>query len=485
MKLSPKVLWTWIPISVAVFLAACWLSTGWQTSQSQTRTAVLTSSDTGTPKEVTARGWVERNHVSYGERVPFWITFVNASDHEIQSLRLLSFHTPGFKPVRGVKPAPSCWTSTKPILPSCIEGAPTLPASLKSGASVTLWAELEATSPPGRYGLSAVFDWKNPAGEIVRKALLLGPIEVTYPLADSIFPITQKAYAAGKDFGLPLAVAVLTFFLGVLEQKRTDDREAAETKRTQDLADAETRHKAEQAAAEQVRREQQKLDDEHRAQVQQTWSQLLQKHLRDSQLYYLPMSGKLTYLQSRMKQQSPDVRECFYWLMAFMRRVKHTSDGIGGVFWKSRQAEEVFASSWATLRDATDRLGKEQRSRALDQMKANESLAEFEARLISEKDLFEPLEKTFEKWLKNPDDSFASYLNLVSIIQLVLEFETNRPFQHWYDEPLKFPGEELGKALDKLQDIRDFADTWEVRKNLELYLAANEPTQKTLEEPLK
>lgn len=493
MKVSPKALWTWIPISVVVFLVACWVSTGWQPSQSRTRTAVLTSTDTGAPKDVTARGWVESNRVSYGEKIPFWITFVNASDHEIQDLKLLSFQAPGFKP------APPCWTSSKPLLPSCVEGASSLPTSLKSGDSVTLSAKLEATSSPGRYGLSAVFSWKNPGGERARKALLLGPVEVTYPLADSLFPITQKAYAAGKDFGLPFAVAVLTFVLGVLEQKRKDDREEAEEKRKEDLEEAERRHKEEQEAAEKKRREEQerteeirraqeKLADEHRAQIQQTWSQLLQKHIQDSQIYYMPMVGKLTYLLSRTRQSQPDVRECFYWLMAFMRRVKHTSDKIGGVHWKSQRAEKVFSASWGALRDALERrLGKAERAKALDRMRPNESLAEFETRLAAEaeKSLFEPLEKKFEEWLKDPDDPFSRYLCLAQILQLVLGYEANRPLQYWYDEPLEFPGEGLRTALGQLQGIRNFAEPWEVKKKLEIYLAANEPPQEALERNVK
>jgi len=475
MKVSPKTLWTWIPISVIVFLVACWVSTGWQPSQSRTRTAVLTSTDTGAPKDVTARGWVESNRVSYGEKIPFWITFVNASDHEIQNLKLLSFQAPGFKP------APPCWTSSKPLLPSCVDGASSLPTSLKSGDSVTLSAKLEATSSPGRYGLSAVFSWKNPGGERARKALLLGPVEVTYPLADSLFPITQKAYAAGKDFGLPLAVAVLTFVLGVLEQKRKDDRIEAEEQRKRDLEQAEKRHKEEQEKAERDRREHQKLDEEHRAQVQQTWSQLLQKHLRDAQLYYLPISGKLIYLRSRVLQQPPDVRECFYWLMAFMRRVRFTSDGIGGVHLKSRRAEDVFVSSWATLRDATDRLGKAERSEALDRMKPNESFSKFEKRFASGDALFAGLAKEFEAWLKDPNDPFERYLCLASIMLEVLEFETNRPFEYWYDKPVEFPREKLRDALKNLKNVPNFVDKWKVRESLELYLSGEKGTER---EPL-
>jgi hypothetical protein len=488
MKISPRTLWTWIVISFVVFLAACWLSTGWQPPQSRTRTAVLTASDIGDSKEVTARGWVESNHVSYGERIPFWITIVNASDHEIQDLRLLSLHTPGFKPARssapGAKPASSCWTSTNPPMPSCIEGAPSLPATLKSGGAVTLWAELEATSPAGRYGLSAVFGWKNPGGERARKALLLGPVEVTYPLADSLFPITEKAYGAGKDFGLPFAVAVLTFLLGVREQKNKKDEELAEQKRKrdealaeqrrkEDLDFAEKRHKEEQELAEQKLRERQKLDDERRAQIQQTWSLLLQKHLKDSQLHYLPISSKLTYLRSRALRQPPELRECFYWLMAFMRRIKYTADGIGGIHLKSRLAEETFTSAWATFRDVVEELlGKTKRSRALNLMRTNESMAEFEERFAAGSDpLFTDLEQEFARWLSDTNEPFKNYLCLIWLMQLVLEFETNRPFRYWYDKSLEFPKKDLEDALEELRKLPAvLLSRYQVKENLEGYL---------------
>ena len=63
--------------------------------------------------------------------------------------------------------------------------------------------------------------------------------------------------------------------------------------------------------------------------------------------------------------------------------------------------------------------------------------------------------------------------------------EANRPLQYWYDEPLEFPGEGLRTALGQLQGIRNFAEPWEVKKKLEIYLAANEPPQEALERNVK
>src|SRR3954447_21215747 len=144
MKVSRKVLYTWIPISLLVFLiAAFWLSIRWQPPQGQTRTAVLSSTGSGAPKDLIARGWIQSNRVNPGDKVHFWITFMNASDHDIQDLHLLYLHTPGFEP------APPCWTSSKHPLPSCFEGTSSFPASLKSGASVTLLSDLKATSLAG------------------------------------------------------------------------------------------------------------------------------------------------------------------------------------------------------------------------------------------------------------------------------------------------------------------------------------------------
>jgi hypothetical protein len=444
-----NVRWIWIAISVLVFLVACWISTGWELPQpqGQTRTAVLSSTDGEDAKDLIARGWIQSNRVSPGDKVHFWITFVNASGHDVQGLQLLFLQTPGFKPV-----AP-CWTSSKPQLPSCFEGTSSLPGFLKSGASVTLWADLQASSSPGRYGLSAVFSWKNPEGARARKALLLGPVDITYPLADSVFPILQKVYLAGKDFGLPLALAVLTFLFGAKEQKRKDERELAEQRRKEDLDFVERRHKEEQEAAEQKRREAQKQDDERRAQIQQTWSQLLQKHLNDAQRHYLPMAAKLMYLLSRIQRQPPETRECFYWLMAFMRRMKFTADNIGGVHLKSRLAEEIFVSAWVALRDAVEnRLGKVERVQALDSMKYNESLADFETRFTGNS-LFSALENKFGDWLSDQNDPFACQVCLIMVMLHVLEYEANRPFEYWYQEPPEFPKKDLRTAAQALKNL--------------------------------
>jgi hypothetical protein len=447
----------WAAVSVATFLVACWLSWYSAPPPSPIRGAVLSSSDPGGTKEVTARGWIQSNHVRTDGRVHFWISLANQSDHEVESPQLLYFLTPGFEP------SGRCWSPPPRPRLVCFDGAAGMPARLKRGASITLYGDLGSTGETGRYNLSAVFGWQEPAATRARKSLLLGPVEVVSPLTDGLFPVLQRVYAFGKDFGLPAALAVLTFLLGMYEQRRRDDQANAET----------------------VRANQQKEVDERRAQVQQTWTQLLEKHLKDAQTYYLPICSKLDLLKQAAANPSRS-RESFYRLMELMRKQKQTAEGIGGVHLKSRLAEDIFVAAYAALRDAAQGwLGKIERARALDLMKQDESMAEFDRRLQepagghqlppgqtartappSDEMLFPCLESRFRDWQEDAAAPFANYLPLVEIMLQVLEFEANVPFRYWYGKPLDFPDTALSTARKSLQLL----NLPELARDLDRYL---------------
>jgi hypothetical protein len=451
----------WAAVSAVVFLVTCWLSWYSAPPPSPIRSAVLSSSDPGGTKEVTAHGWIQSNHVRTDGQVHFWINLANQSDHEVESPQLLYFLAPGFEP-RG-----RCWTPPPRPRLVCFEGAAGMPARLKRSASITLYGDLRPTGETGRYNLSAVFGWQELAGNRARKSLLLGPVEVVSPLTDGLFPVLQRVYAFGKDFGLPAALAVLTFLLGVHEQRRRDDQENAET----------------------LRARQQKEVDERRAQVQQTWTQLLEKHLKDAQTYYLPICSKLNLLKLAAPDLS-DSRECFFRLMELMHKQKQIAEGIGGVHLKSRLAEEIFVAAYSMLRGAAQHwLGKVERARALDLMKQDESMAQFERRLQepagghqlppgsttrdaapSDEMLFPYLESRFRDWQRDEAAPFANYLPLVEIMLQVLEFEANVPFRYWYGKPLDFPYTALDTARTSLRPLK----LPELERDLEKYLAERE-----------
>ena len=113
-------------------------------------------------------------------------------------------------------------------------------------------------------------------------------------------------------------------------------------------------------------------------------------------------------------------------------------------------------------------------------------LTEFGSMLVSgdHGPIMKPVLKPLLEWILRHDRkrSFDLYMALLTIMQVVLSFEWDRPFfQYWYANRPKFAEESLEKALDELPS--DGTGEWadfrnlvrEYRDEVARYLASEQP----------
>ena len=275
----------------------------------------------------------------------------------------------------------------------------------------------------------------------------------------------------------PLALAFLAFWLKKQEDARADQRKRDDEKRAQERKDdedsrAQRRREEEEARAkrrreeEEARSEQRRLEEEARieqrkaaaekaAQTQQTWNLMLLKSHQNAERYYMPLASAADRI-ARSKKEADEASDearrqekieiCFFSYLLFLSRMKQMSRMIGGFYFKDRQGEIIAVRLWTAILEWTDdtftRLLREQCTALVH---PRSSFADFGS--VAHDPLINNMRARFSA-------AFASLSPVATLFQafsVVVEYEMNRPYEHWYPKPEQFKREVAVGLIEALR----------------------------------
>lgn len=404
-----------------------------------------------------------------GFEVRLWVLFRNDSAAAASDLRYLKLDTPGFRWV-------ACMAGGGPDCRPRGRGRPPLerlPPVLRPGESRAVFGRLE---PTGRasHGVSGVFGWRDLAGEheaalIVAEAPADRGWQRSLAFAGRLVLFLRDLV---KDLGLPVALALLAWFL----KQRDDRREKKEQE-----------EKQRQEGKAQKERDEREQSERRQAQLRETWNLLLPKSHANAENHYMPVVSRIQELEysiGRVRPSPPggaagpapaaappppapatDAERRLVWaVLRLFAQMRHLVLSIGGFYFHTRDGERVAARCWNRLyRGMETRLGRRELDAALDRTDWNESLDSFLRRWYEIGGL-DPLLETVRGWTGEP--VLDSDLALLELLSCAIEYEMNRTYELWYVDPEVWNDERFCAARAKLE--RAEADTPDRRELLDL-----------------
>jgi hypothetical protein len=283
-------------------------------------------------------------------------------------------------------------------------------ADVPPGGAVTFMADmLPAGDAAGKVSLTGVLGWES-EGRQQSAFVTAGPVE----LVDR-WGTLRWVYELSKDLALPLVLLFMGWYFRVSELRR--------------------------------------------AQVQQTWSQMLQKSHENAEKYYMPLSSALLRIRvdSDPAHATPEPQLLGDVLM-ILRRQHEMARMIGGWYFKNRDGEEAIAATWRTFYlIAENRFAREDIEHLVARLDPQDRVAQILDKLQREPSLSSiqtRLELGFRQWRTTTQDWEIS-LALLWVVEMLLDFEMNRPYEVWYGRKERFDLDAFAKLLVNLQTQHD------------------------------
>jgi hypothetical protein len=367
---------------------------GWlraQTSVTQAQTGQLVST-----------GVLSSNAVGVGDKVVFWITIRNVTAQSICAIQLVQLEAPGFntKDLRlSGQIAPASLGCPKS------DASQLLSPELRQGQSVTVRGELPATTTQTKRNVTAVLGWTDAQGIPSQGLVPLGSIAVqSWAQRHNI-----NLYGVFKDFTLPVVIVLLTLFL----------QHAAKSR---DLKS-------------------------------ETWKQMLPESHVLAKKFYAPVQAAATgYLVKVAKatEESDAVkrldweRQALYSFMRFYRLMTEMSDEIGGFFFKDYVGEELACRCWSQILACLTGSDTKIRCiflRAQAGLLRTDKLDTFISKLdetiltTDSEQALQAVSKYFQSWYPTPEG--MKTLVLLKALGAIIDYEMNKPYRHWYNQPVK------------------------------------------------
>jgi hypothetical protein len=390
--------------------------------------------------------------VQTGETIRFWLTFENRADQPLSDIYVAGLYAPGFKS--------SCYCQISTERIPCLS-APELPRAnalgasssppghcsgivspLMPGQSFTVWGELQAESPHSREKIKAIVSWSDVGPLFSSELAPIGEIAIEDRWQIRGNALAGFLYGVLKDFALPLILLILTVAVGVYD-KRKETRRLAHEK---DLED------------------QRKREEERRSHISQTWVTMLPESHKLATELYMPIAaavrGAVRELENyeaakrelsssteetgehavAQKKLTESRRAAFYYLLLFLRRVRHLAEVKGGFYFKSRAGEELARGCLESFRDKfleVDEKGIALVSQCFAPLDFFEKRAPFLQKMDADPktELSQYLSECFvkfEEWLDSAMPTEA--LKFLKGLRSVLTYEMNRPYFYWYEE---------------------------------------------------
>jgi hypothetical protein len=416
-------------LGIASLLLALWI---WQAVQeesvSSTRTAITATSAPATADgDLRIDAWAGDARLVTGDHLPLLISIENPTAKPVW-VHFARFQHPGFSVAPKLTNAP-------------------LPLKIDKQESVTFVFDLVAGNDAGRYAIGAVIAWGiDPAQLTRRKPISLRPIIINSRRTSRVLLLLRAFQSFVKDLALPLALAFLGFWLKKQEDARGDQREKDEKNR-----------ESERQRADEARLEQRKAAAEKNAQTQQTWNLLLLKSHQNAERHYMPLSKaaeRVGYYWKKFTAATDDAERdkqidlCFYSFLLFLSRMRRLGRLIGGFYFKSRGGEDVGARAWILITDWCD-----------ETKHFTRDLRESAAAVL-------PHDATYPDYLtgaaKNTDvmllkalfvaksAQFGPLVTLFRVLEFILDYEMNVPYEHWYGQREPFRGADLATLITEL-----------------------------------
>ena len=402
--------------------------------------------DQNAPARVTVTGQLSSSSAALGEHVRFWITISNDGDGPIDNVQLEHLDSPGFRIHRRCwdeNPAPECGVPTDSPEAAPGNDPDRIAKRLEKGESRTIWGDLEADHANRMQGVVAVIGWSSPSKARSWSSAALGQLA---SLTEG-----EKRWSDLRDFvkdvGLPILLLLLSVGFGFYQHHR-------------DKAEEEREHKRDTQEQEQ---------QNSRAQLSQTWNQMLPESHRVARDHYLPLWGAAQQMimkvdafvreeESKMALEAHrHCRMAFYHMMMFAWHARESNWKIGGYYFKNRVGEKLVYGCYMkyfTLYGDDERTITH-RSHLLDLLNARTTMASFLA--LNEtpgysQTTWELAWQDFCGWLKGSGRS-ETVLFLKGFIA-ILDYESNRPYQLWYGSnyPMQTLEPPTTTALEGLAD---------------------------------
>jgi hypothetical protein len=191
-----------------------------------------------------------------------------------------------------------------------------------------------------------------------------------------------------------------------------------------------------------------------RAQIGETWNKMLPISHKLALRYYMPMIKALlrvfedakgfTIVSAEARAEPTDTGLSVYFhTMSFWWRYKRTQDKAGAIYFKNRTGEKVVIAAFQELRVAykgqgVERFAVERRLTAILRLITNK-LEYPEFKLAFDTPPETPLRTAFNlgwpdfvAWYSDDKKRKRSFA-VLEVFKIVLDFETNRPYERWYN----------------------------------------------------
>ena len=370
---------------------------------------------------------------------------MNRSEHPVDELRIARLDAPA------VYSIVACWyASPSPGPPTSISGkCSDLPVKLGRGQEVTLGGTIRAsgTADPETAGL--LVEWTSDKISSSHD-VILGQLS-----SDSFLTYWLETHTVLVSF---FGVAALGL-IGYLAKRRFDA----------------VSHQAELK----------------QAQERETWNQLLSEAGNFSLNYYLPADGALQSfigqakkhrksepckvekdsVESREKEPRLSARMAFYYWAYFERRMLMIQRRMGGVHFKDYTGEEIVTSTYTRYRNlcyAKNLPFRSALNAMIEEMPLKTTITDFFGQMDGAAP-FPPDETIgkawsfFHSWLH--DEKCERALASLELMHVILEYELNRPYYHWYGsmQPLALEKEHWTEALSLAEEAPKGAKEEEIR----------------------
>ena len=308
-------------LQVIGFLIGCGASPLFAAKKSDTPSAAPAPAG-----QVAAMGALSAKVSRKGEQLHFWISVANQTPQSICSLTVTLPDVTGFGGARFETPSRNIEAAECPkpaVAGSQVHG-------LAPGQSAAIQGSLVTVDSHEPQSLEAVVSWTSPAGVPSQAVVSLGQNSIE----SGWDRFWRGAYEVLKDFALPILLLIITVAVGWWDKRRENARKEAD----------EQKERGRKAA------------DEVRTWQAETWKQMLPishdmatKHytrigqsIRDS-LEYIERCWE----ETDAAQREPAEREAFYNLLLLGRQVEEMGDQVGGLFFKDRVGEKLASECWS------------------------------------------------------------------------------------------------------------------------------------------
>jgi hypothetical protein len=322
--------------------------------------------------------------------------------------------------------------------------------SLEPGESISVQGTLVACTPHKASAITVNVVWDAP----------IPGAAIAVNLGDSqVLTWYQAEWLSNsiKILAVPALLALITFSLNLLASQK-EAREAARQAE---------RDKAQAAA------------DREASIRSETWKQILPVSHNYALKYYVPLSWAAARFADELPGPKPEL--AFFYLLLAGKRMTITRNEVGGFYFKDLRGEGLAAICWKDQRDLL--LGEDENPRNLAVRAASELLEptetyqsfqeKFKSKTAGASPAFNNTEiqeawERFQDWLKNSGEG-PEVVRYLKAFYAILDYETNRPYEYWYDPParlqvdksiealLREVGKHIGFTEREMQDYFDSA----------------------------